>query len=144
MPHAYTNKELHEVYDQIALERPHKCDECYTGERLSHSHLAPKAHFQKLAILKENIVYHCMTMGDIVGCHDLYEGMQVAKMKNFEKYYRFLHAYSEETRKYFWSRCFKLMDYWLAHDIEVWRRIRALMAECDKIHHPTVRANGHA
>lgn len=136
MPHAYTTKELHEVYEQIALERPHACDECETKNRLSHSHLAPKGHFENLATLKENIVYHCLDMGGIIGCHSKYESMQVAKMKNFEKYYRFLHGHSAETKKYFWSRCFKLMDYWMAHDMDVWRRIRALMAECDKVQHP--------
>lgn len=142
MPTAYTTRELHKVYDQIAMERPHVCDECGTSERLSHSHLAPKSHFPKLATVNKNIVLHCLSMGDVIGCHSNYEGMQVAKMKNFEKYFRFLHDFDAETRKYFWLRAFRLLDYWMSHDMEVWRRIRALMAECDKVAHPRVKANG--
>lgn len=144
MPKAYTTKDLHDTYGRIALKRTHQCDECGTRERISHSHLAPKAHFGTLATLEENIVYHCMSMGNIVGCHDQYEGMDVAKMKNFEKYFRFLHGHNAETRKYFWLRMFKLEEHWLRHDMKVWRRIRSLMAEMNHIEHPMMKHNGHA
>lgn len=140
MPKAYTNKDLHDTYGQIALKRTHQCDECGTHQRISHSHLAPKAHFPKLATIEENIVYHCMSMGNTVGCHDHYEGMDVARMKNFEKYFKWLHGYNSETRKYFWLRMHKLADYWLARNVVTWRRVRALMSEMDKIEHPNVKA----
>lgn len=141
MPHAYTNEELYAVYDEIALERQHKCDECGTNNRISHSHLASKGLFQKLATKKENIVYHCLSIGNTVGCHSKFESVEVARMKNFEKYFRLMFSFGPDVQKHVWSRLFKLEEVWLRRDMNVWRRVRALMGELDEINHPKMRSN---
>jgi hypothetical protein len=142
MPHAYSQKELTDTYAEIALERAHNCDECGTSNRLSHSHLVSKSRDGKLATTKTNIVYHCLSFGDIVGCHTKYESMDVARMKNFEKYFRIIH---ELDRQYFWMRIHKLEEHFISRDLTVWKRVRALMAEIDNIDHPynyTTKSNG--
>lgn len=133
MPHAYSKKDLHATYDTIAMTRPHFCDECGTALYLSHSHLLPKGLFGKFATLEKNIVYHCMSMGDKVGCHTKFEGMDVAKMKKFEEYYRIIHSLD---RQFFWQKMHKLMDHWVYRDIETWRRVKRLFAEIDLKEHP--------
>lgn len=138
MPKAYTYEDLKAVYDEIALERRKVCDECGIGYRLSHSHLAPKGHFQRLVTCKDNIVYHCLSVGDIVGCHDRFESSEVARMKNFEKYFKKMFSFGPDVQKHVWSRLFKLEEIWLRRDMETYRRVRALMAELDKIAHPKV------
>ena len=135
---AYTKYQLNKVYEEIALERAHVCDECRTSARLSHSHLIHKSYYGlyqgvPLAIVKKNIVYHCMSMGDTKGCHDIFDSMDVAKMKKFEEYYRIIH---ELDRTYFWKKMHALADHWLIKDIQVFRRVRALFAEIDKLEHP--------
>src|SRR5688572_11433996 len=129
----YTKQELHRAYEEIAIERTHACDECNTFERLSHSHLAPKSLFGGIAALKKNIVYHCLSLGDIVGCHTKYETAEVAKMKNFEKYFTFLFTYSKETRQYFWQRIHKLDEIWKLRDHNTWLRVRAFLKEMTEL-----------
>lgn len=141
MPHSYTTKELHAVYNEIAQERPHKCDECEQNHALSHSHLAPKGHFPKLVTYKDNIVYMCLTIGDNIGCHQRFENAEVATMKNFEKYFKLMFGFGPDVRQYVWSRLFKLEEIWLRRNMDTWRRVRALMAELDKIEHAKVKAN---
>lgn len=133
MPQAYSKQELHRVYDQIALERPHVCDECGIALYISHSHLIPRGLYGKLAIVKINIVYHCMTVGNHKGCHDQFDSMNVATMKNFEKYYRIMHSLD---RSFFWQKMHKLIDHWQTRDFAVYQRVRALFAEIDKLDHP--------
>ena len=135
---AYTKYQLTKVYEEIALERPHVCDECRTSERLSHSHLIHKSYYGQyegvaLAVVKENIVLHCMSMGNKKGCHERFDSMEVAKMNNFEKYYRVIHKLD---RTFFWKKMHGLLDFYMVRDLEVYRRVKALFAEIDKLEHP--------
>lgn len=138
MPQAYTTRELHKTYGEIALERVRRCDECGTDQRLSHSHLIHKSYYgqyngKALAVVKENIVYHCLSMGNIVGCHDKFDSMNVAKMKNFEKYFRTIH---ELDRKFFWRKMHSLLGYWASVDVGTWKRVNRLSLEIDLLENP--------
>jgi hypothetical protein len=129
---AYTKYQLQKVYDEIAVERPHRCNCCSTPDRLSHSHLVPKGQNGALAVVKENIVYHCLGTPTFIGCHATYESMGVAKMADFEENYRIIFKLDP---RYFWLKIHKLHDYYMSKDIETFRRIRALMTSIDN--HPT-------
>lgn len=139
MPHAYSTKDLHRTYNEIALERPHICDECGTNQFLSHSHLMPKGLFGQYAALKQNIVYHCMDMGNHKGCHTKWDSMEVAKMKTFEKNYRIMyHIEKDDTGKasFFWQKMHKLLDFYISKDFTTYQRVRSLFAEIDHLEHP--------
>lgn len=138
----YTKQELHRAYEEIAIERPHRCDECGTSDRLSHSHLAPKGLYGSLAAVKDNIVYHCMSMGNTIGCHTQYESADVAKMKNFEKYFSFLFTYNKDTREHFWKRIHKLDEIWKLRDHKTWLRVRAFLKEMTELEQKE-NANGN-
>lgn len=135
---AYTKYQLTKVYEEIALERPHVCDECRTSERLSHSHLIHKSYYGQykgvaLAVVKENIVYHCLDFGEKKGCHSIWDSMDAPKMKTFEKNFRIIH---ELDRTFFWKKMHALLDYWMIKDLKVFRRVKTLFAEIDKLEHP--------
>lgn len=138
MPHAYSTRDLHKTYEQIALKRQHCCDECGTKQRLSHSHLIHKSYYGNyngipFAVLEQNIVYHCLSIGNAVGCHDKFDSMNVAKMNNFEKYYLLIH---EMDRKFFWKKMHALLDHWMKVDFDTYMRVRTLSAKIDVIERP--------
>lgn len=109
MPQAYSQKDYARVREEIALERPHVCNNCGTKERLSHSHLVPASRSAKLYTDKANIVYHCLDSSDGKGCHSKFESMEVARMKDFESNFKIIHSLD---RQYFWLRIFKLQAYY--------------------------------
>lgn len=67
-------RKLNKVYDEIALEREHKCTGCGRYDvPLSHSHLIPRSRRKDLITNKKNITYHCLSMGKRKGCHSIWE-----------------------------------------------------------------------
>lgn len=140
MPHAYSEYELKKVYREIDSERIHECKNCGCRWPLSHSHLIKKSWSGKLAVVKDNIVYHCMTTADKAGCHDIYESLNVATMKDFEDNFRIIYSLDNG---YFWLRVTKLMDHWRSRaiigtvkDVEIFERVQNLFNEYDKIENP--------
>lgn len=109
MPKAYTVKDLNKAKEHMALTRPHICSNCGTNQRLSHSHLVPKSYNSRLAAVADNIVYHCMGMGETKGCHSQYESMDVVLMKDFESNFEIIYTLD---RSYFWLRLGKLESFW--------------------------------
>lgn len=68
------NKELKEVYQQISQERPHYCTGCGRSDvPLSHSHIIPRSRRKDLITDKNNITYHCLSMGGRKGCHEIWD-----------------------------------------------------------------------
>lgn len=62
------------VCKEIAEEREHKCTGCGRYDvPLSHSHLIRKSWRKDLEACKENITYHCLSIGDRKGCHEKWE-----------------------------------------------------------------------
>ena len=67
-------RKLNKVYDELALEREHKCTGCGRYDvPLSHSHLIPRSRRKDLITNKKNITYHCLSMGKRKGCHSIWE-----------------------------------------------------------------------
>lgn len=67
-------QELFKVYSEIAETREHKCTGCGRyNYSLSHSHIIPRSRRPDLTTDIKNITYHCLSMGEIIGCHDIWE-----------------------------------------------------------------------
>ena len=69
-------RELVKVYTEIANERLFICTGCRRSGHsvpLSHSHLIPRSRRADLVLDKKNITYHCLSMGERKGCHDIWE-----------------------------------------------------------------------
>ena len=89
-------RELKKIYKQIAEERPHCCSGCGRSDvPLSHSHIIPVSRRKDLQLVKENIKYHCLSMGGTTnrkGCHEMWESRSERSMlldyhKNLEYIY---------------------------------------------------------
>lgn len=132
MPNAYTARDLQKAKDEMALERPHVCNNCGTTYRLSHSHLVKASRDSALYVQKENMVYHCLDTPDKSGCHTKFESSEVATMNDFESNFKLIHKLD---REYFWIRVHKLDEIWKVRNMEVWKRVRALLIEIDKQEH---------
>ena len=99
---AKINKELKRVYKEIADERGHYCTGC--GRRdlpLSHSHYLARSRRPDLITDKENITYHCLSMGDRKGCHDLWEGGVADKQKLLDYPKAMEYILQNDTELYF-------------------------------------------
>ena len=80
------NKELKIVYKEIELERGHYCSGCGRSDvPLSHSHLIPRSRRPDLITDKRNITYHCLSMGERTGCHDIWEGIKRDRLLDYPK-----------------------------------------------------------
>ena len=75
-----------DVYAEMAATREHVCSGCGTTQRLSHSHIIPISRRPDLATDINNIVYDCMSFGDIVGCHNIYEHGTEEQKRNLFNY----------------------------------------------------------
>lgn len=93
--------ELTKVYEQIALERDHVCTGCGTNQSLSHSHLVPKSQNSKLKCVKKNIVYHCLSRGEIKGCHTIWESVEFWTLD--DAYQNMVYIFSVDPT-YFWLK----------------------------------------
>jgi hypothetical protein len=67
------NLQIKETYQQMARTRIHACTGCGTTQRLSHSHLIPRSRRKDLEADIDNLTYHCLSIGEIKGCHDVWE-----------------------------------------------------------------------
>lgn len=64
------------TYQIMAEAKEHKCTGCgryYNQVPLSHSHIIPRSRRPDLAADFLNITYHCMSMGENIGCHDVWD-----------------------------------------------------------------------
>ena len=78
------NRELKKTYKEIAMERPHYCTGCgKSNVPLSHSHLIPRSRRPDLTTDKKNITYHCLSIGERKGCHDIWESNQRYKLLDY-------------------------------------------------------------
>ena len=80
------NRKLSSVYTEIASERGHYCSGCgKSNVPLSHSHLIPRSRRKDLVTDKRNITYHCLSIGEHKGCHDLWESKDRVKLLDYHK-----------------------------------------------------------
>ena len=95
------NRRLKKVYHEIPMERGHYCTGCGRSDvPLSHSHYIARSRRKDLETDINNITYHCLSMGDRTGCHQLWEGGIADKQR--------LHDYP------------KAMEYILEKDTELY------------------------
>ena len=81
-----TKRKLKKVYEEIANERGHYCNGCGRSDvPLSHSHLIPRSRRKDLETNKKNITYHCLSMGERRGCHDMWESLDRIKLLDYHK-----------------------------------------------------------
>ena len=80
------NKKIRRAYKEIALERGHYCTGCGRADvPLSHSHLIPRSRRADLSFDKGNITYHCLSMDDRKGCHEIWESINKDKLLDYHK-----------------------------------------------------------
>ena len=80
------NKKIRKAYKEIALERGHYCTGCGRADvPLSHSHLIPRSRRADLSFDKANITYHCLSMGERKGCHEIWESRDRDKLLDYHK-----------------------------------------------------------
>lgn len=78
------NNKLKKIYKEISLERPHCCSGCGRFDvPLSHSHIIPRSRRSDLTTDKNNITYHCLTIGERKGCHEIWESKQRDTLLDF-------------------------------------------------------------
>ena len=69
---------------EIKEERGHYCTGCGRSDvPLSHSHLIPRSRRFDLTADKRNITYHCLSMGERRGCHEIWEGVNRYKLLDY-------------------------------------------------------------
>ncbi len=82
------NKKLKKVYEEISMERGHYCTGCGRSTidvPLSFSHLIPRSRRKDLITDKRNITFHCLSMGERRGCHEIWEGVNRHKLLDYHK-----------------------------------------------------------
>lgn len=96
--HEKIKRMLIKVYKEIALERSFNCSGCGKSGYvvpLSHSHLIPRSRRLDLVTDKNNIQYHCLSIGEAKGCHDIWESKHRNKLNDY--FYNL--AYIKKTDK---------------------------------------------
>lgn len=80
------NRKLGKVYMEIMEERGHYCTGCGRSDvPLSNSHLIPRSRRSDLICDKRNITYHCLSMGERKGCHEMWEGVGRTMLLDYHK-----------------------------------------------------------
>ncbi len=96
------NKELKKVYKEIADTRGHYCTGCGRSDvPLSHSHYIARSRRKDLETDINNITYHCLSMGERKGCHDLWEGGIADKQKLLDYQQAMEYILEKDTELYF-------------------------------------------
>jgi len=68
--------------EEIKQERELLCQGCGTSERLSFSHLEPRSYSKRNVANKQMIQIHCMTFGEVEGCHNKYEDHNLSELND--------------------------------------------------------------
>tara|TARA_R110002051_G_scaffold185282_1_gene254726 strand:- start:355 stop:702 length:348 start_codon:yes stop_codon:yes gene_type:complete len=80
------NKKIRRSYKEIALERGKYCSGCGRADvPLSHSHLIPRSRRTDLSFDKANITYHCLSIGERKGCHEIWESRDRDTLLDYHK-----------------------------------------------------------
>tara|TARA_R110000824_G_scaffold32023_5_gene103700 strand:+ start:688 stop:1023 length:336 start_codon:yes stop_codon:yes gene_type:complete len=86
--HAVVLRRYKKVCKEIKLERGHYCTGCGRSANevpLSFSHLIPRSRRFDLTAEKRNITFHCLSMGERRGCHEIWEGVNRHKLLDYMK-----------------------------------------------------------
>ena len=78
-------RQLNKIYHEILLER-NTCSGCGkhgNAVPLSFSHIIPRSRRGDLVTDRRNITLHCLSMGERVGCHTLWESKERDKLLDY-------------------------------------------------------------
>tara|TARA_R100000781_G_scaffold108489_2_gene73052 strand:+ start:2562 stop:2897 length:336 start_codon:yes stop_codon:yes gene_type:complete len=99
---AKINRELKKVYKEIEETRGHYCTGCGRSDvPLSHSHYIARSRRKDLETDINNITYHCLSMGERKGCHELWEGSIADKQKLLDWPLAMEYILENDTELYF-------------------------------------------
>ena len=99
---AKINSKLKKVYKEIAETRGHYCSGCGRSDvPLSHSHYIARSRRKDLETDPDNITYHCLSMGERKGCHQLWEGGILDKQKLLDYPKAMEYILENDTALYF-------------------------------------------
>tara|TARA_R100000231_G_scaffold129975_1_gene101522 strand:- start:509 stop:844 length:336 start_codon:yes stop_codon:yes gene_type:complete len=91
------NRAYKKVCKEIALEREHCCTGCGRYDvPLSNSHLIPRSRRPDLIADKNNITYHCLSIGERQGCHEIWESKEKYKLLDYGKNLEYIAKVDEE------------------------------------------------
>jgi diadenosine tetraphosphate (Ap4A) HIT family hydrolase len=97
-------RKIMQVYQLMAESREHKCTGCgqyYNVVPLSHSHIIPRSRRPDLVATYENITYHCLSMGENLGCHDIWEHGTTEEKKMMMDYEENMDYIRRADREYY-------------------------------------------
>ena len=96
------NRELKRVYKEMELTRGHYCTGCGRSDvALSHSHYIARSRRKDLETDPNNITYHCLSMGERKGCHQLWEGGIADKQRLLDYTRAMEYILEKDTELYF-------------------------------------------
>ena len=99
---AKINRKLKKVYEYIAETRGQYCSGCGRSDvPLSHSHYIARSRRKDLELDPNNITYHCLSMGDRKGCHELWECGVLDKQKLLDYPKAMEYILEKDTELYF-------------------------------------------
>lgn len=78
-------RQLNKIYHEILLER-NSCSGCGkhgNAVPLSFSHIIPRSRRGDLVTDRKNITLHCLSMGEIKGCHEIWESRERYKLLDY-------------------------------------------------------------
>ena len=85
------DRELKKIYQDMAINKPHRCTGCGINQLLTHSHLIPRSRSRELVCDPKNITYHCMT------CHKKWEnGIYADEMTDFMRNMAYIKTVDEQ------------------------------------------------
>ena len=96
------NRELKRVYKEMELNRGHYCTGCGRSDvPLSHSHYIARSRRKDLETDINNITYHCLSIGERIGCHQLWEGGIADKQRLLDYPKAMEYILEKDTELYF-------------------------------------------
>ena len=96
------NNKLSKLYKLMAETRGHYCTGCGRSDvPLSHSHYIARSRRKDLETDINNITYHCLSIGNRKGCHELWEGGLADKQKLLDYPRALEYILENDTELYF-------------------------------------------
>ena len=108
---AAAERAKHKVYQQMDEEQEHYCSGCgRAGVPLSHSHLIPVGLRKDLEADPRNIVYDCLSIGNRLGCHDIWEHGTMAEKMMLANFQERMQAIKELDEAHYWKLVFRIKE----------------------------------
>ena len=95
-------QKLFAVYQLMAESREHKCTGCdQYNVPISHSHIIPRSRRGDLTTEINNLTYHCLSMGENIGCHDIWDNGTAEEKKMLIDYEQNMEYIERVDKEYY-------------------------------------------